>query len=84
MQSQQSCGAGKQGEQKLEGTTGRKAFSIDEFCKLHSISRALLYKEWAAGRGPRAMKVGARTLISAEAAEAWRRSTEAEAEDDAA
>lgn len=52
------------------------AFSIDEFCRAHSLSRATLYNEWAAGRGPRKMKVGQRTLISLEAATDWRHDME--------
>jgi predicted DNA-binding transcriptional regulator AlpA len=56
----------------------KDAYSIDEFCTRHGISRAKLYQEWEAGRGPRRMKVGSRTLISAEAGAAWRRNLEAE------
>lgn len=52
--------------------TGRKASSIDEFCTDHRISRAMFYKLLAEGKAPRVMKVGSRTLISIEAAAAWR------------
>jgi hypothetical protein len=52
------------------------AFSVDEFCRSHGVSRATLYNEWAAGRGPRRMKVGQRTLISLEAASDWRKEAE--------
>jgi hypothetical protein len=55
------------------------AFSVDEFCRLHRISRASLYNYWTDGVGPRVMRVGKRRLISAEAAEEWRRSREAAA-----
>ena len=34
------------------------AFSIDEFCRLHRISRAALYKYWAAGIGPTSILLG--------------------------
>lgn len=57
--------------------TGRKAFSIDEFCKLHGISRGMFYKLQASGKGPRIMNVGTRRLISDEAAADWRREHEA-------
>jgi hypothetical protein len=53
------------------------AFSIAEFCTLHRISRPYFYKIIQNGIGPRTMAVGGRTLISVEAAEAWRREREA-------
>lgn len=53
------------------------AFSVDEFCHAHRISRALFYKMLAARCGPAIIKAGKRTLISAEAASAWRRRMEA-------
>jgi hypothetical protein len=52
------------------------AFSVDEFCRRHGISRAYLYLMWRRGDGPRFMQVGARRLISKEAAADWRRSME--------
>jgi hypothetical protein len=55
------------------------ALSVDEFCVLHRISRANFYLIVKAGRGPKIMKVGARTLISREAAADWRRRMEAAA-----
>jgi predicted DNA-binding transcriptional regulator AlpA len=64
--------------------TGRKvggesalAFSIHDFCELHSISRAYFYKLVKLGLAPRVMNVGGRKLISVEAAAAWRREREA-------
>ena len=53
-------------------------FNVNTFCESHKISRSFLYKLIAEGRGPRLMKLGRRTLISAEAAEAWRARMEAE------
>jgi hypothetical protein len=53
------------------------ALSIKEFCRLHSISEPMFYKLQMQGKGPDTMKVGARRLISIEAAAAWRRSREA-------
>jgi hypothetical protein len=53
------------------------AYTIPEFCKLHNISRTVLYSEWEKGRGPARMLVGQeRVRISREAAEAWRRDRE--------
>ena len=48
------------------------AASIAEFCDAHRISRAHVYNLLKRGQGPTVMKVGKRTLISDEAATAWR------------
>lgn len=52
------------------------AFSVAQFCEGHDITKVLFYKLLKEGRGPRIMKVGTRTLISAEAAADWRREME--------
>jgi predicted site-specific integrase-resolvase len=57
------------------------AKSIDEFCEDHGISRATYYNLKKIGKGPIEMNVGARRLVSDEAAERWRREREAEAAD---
>lgn len=54
----------------------KDSYTITEFCARHGISRATLYNLWTDGTGPRRMKAGARTLISREAAEEWRRRCE--------
>jgi hypothetical protein len=54
----------------------RAMFTVVEFCHAHAISRSKLYALVAEGRGPTLSKVGRRTLISAAAAEAWRREIE--------
>jgi hypothetical protein len=64
--------------------TGRKtrsavvlaAYSIQQFCEAHNISVDLYFKLQRQGLGPKTMKVGSRTLISAESAAAWRRARE--------
>jgi predicted DNA-binding transcriptional regulator AlpA len=61
------------------GLTGRRAFSVDEFCAAHGISRAMFYKLGKERKAPRLMKVGTRTLISEEAAADWRRQMEVSA-----
>jgi len=48
------------------------AYSIETFCRAHSISRSKLYAMLRVGEGPRLMKCGTRTLISVEAARDWR------------
>ena len=55
----------------------RAAFTIQEFCEAHRISRSMLYKLFAEGIGPRLIKIGTKNLISAEAAADWRRAREA-------
>ena len=57
------------------------AFSVPDFCRLHGgMSEAFFHKLVSEKRGPKLMKVGARTMISVEAAAAWRRERECEAE----
>ncbi len=53
-------------------------YTVAGFCEQHHISRGFLYRLWNEGRGPRRTKLGRRTLISGEAAAAWRRQIEAE------
>ncbi|WP_342114578.1 hypothetical protein [Pseudoduganella sp. OTU4001] len=59
--------------------TENPVFDTDEFCEAHRISRSSLFKLWREGDGPRIMKVGRRTLISAEAAAEWRKLMESRA-----
>jgi excisionase family DNA binding protein len=59
-----------------ENLNGNLAFSIDEFCKLHSISRAKFYLMLQSGEAPQTMQVGRRRLISQEAALRWRQRME--------
>ena len=53
-----------------------QAQTVDEFCQGHRISRGTFYNLLKDGRGPAVMKVGARTLVSTEAASEWRRAME--------
>lgn len=48
------------------------AFSIEQFCKAHSISRAKFYLLLKEGNAPKIMQVGRRRLISIESAKKWR------------
>jgi hypothetical protein len=54
------------------------AFTVNEFCARHRISVQLFYKN--RNQMPRSFKIGARVLISKEAAAAWRREREQAAE----
>ena len=49
-----------------------QVYDIASFCKAYSISRSFAYLEIKAGR-LKPFKAGRKTLISREAAEAWRR-----------
>ena len=53
-------------------------FDVDSFCEAHKISRAFFYRLVKEGRGPTITKLGARTLVSIEAAAEWRARMEAE------
>ena len=59
------------------GIAGRKAYSIDEFCEAHGISRATYYNLKKVGKAPREMRVLTRKIISEESAAEWRRCMEA-------
>jgi hypothetical protein len=52
--------------------TGRKAFTIDEFCERHGISRAFFYKLKNQGKAPRVTEIDAKRLIMEESETAWR------------
>jgi hypothetical protein len=55
------------------------AYSIADFCRQHGgMSEAFFHKLISDGDGPRLMRVGGRTMVSVEAAAAWRRAHEAE------
>jgi hypothetical protein len=53
------------------------AFSVTEFCRRNRISVQLFYKLKPQGLMPPTFRLGARVLISREAAAAWRREREA-------
>jgi hypothetical protein len=59
------------------GTPGPDAYNIEDFCRSHGISRRTFYSLIQSGKAPRLMRVGARVLISREAAADWRRDMEA-------
>ena len=56
------------------------SFTVDEWCKRRKVCRATFYNLQKARKGPKIMKVGSRTLVSAEADDEWRREREAEQE----
>jgi hypothetical protein len=53
------------------------AYTIDEFCRRHMISRPTYNRLRASGRGPREIKLDQKVLITKEAAADWRREREA-------
>jgi hypothetical protein len=57
---------------KGPSVSGPLAFSVAEFCRSHDISIGHFYALLKRGEGPRIMKAGLRTLISAEEAARWR------------
>lgn len=58
----------------------RVANDVDSICRERSIFVATFYNLRKRGDGPAIMKVGRRTLISAEAAAEWRRRMEVSAD----
>ncbi|KJC44818.1 hypothetical protein UP09_14300 [Bradyrhizobium sp. LTSP885] len=52
---------------------GDLAFSIEEFCRRHSLSRGTYYNLREAGKGPCEAHVLGRVLITKEAAKEWRK-----------
>lgn len=56
----------------------KPTYTVPQFCDAHNVSRTHLYALWKEDKGPRLMKVGRRTLISAEAAADWRKRMEDE------
>ena len=54
----------------------KKVMTVSEFCETYCVGRNLFYKLLSVGMGPQIMKIGRRTLISVEAADAWGREME--------
>ncbi|ART54831.1 hypothetical protein CBP36_11960 [Acidovorax carolinensis] len=52
-------------------TLSKLAYTVPQFCDGFNVSRTHFYGLLKEGRGPRLMKVGRRTLISAQAAADW-------------
>jgi hypothetical protein len=52
-------------------------YSIASFCEAHHLSESMFFKLRREGLTPIEIKVGRRTLISMEAAAAWRKAREA-------
>ncbi len=55
----------------------KDVYNIIEFCQRHGLSRSSFYNLEKIGQAPRCMRVGARIMISKEAAADWRREREA-------
>jgi hypothetical protein len=67
-------------QERVPPGTEIAAYTIPTFCAAHGgMSEAFFWKLVTAKGGPQLMKVGARTMVSAEAAAAWRREREAAA-----
>jgi hypothetical protein len=54
-----------------------QTYTLDEFCEAERISRAMLYKLWRQGQGPRFYFLGNRRRITSAAREEWQRENEA-------
>jgi len=54
----------------------RRSYSVAEFCVSYGMSRATFYRLLQSGQGPAVYHIGKRTMISAAAADEWRRRME--------
>jgi hypothetical protein len=59
-------------DSKKERPRGDLAYSIEEFCRRHNISRSTYSTLRDKGCGPREARVLSRVLITRESAEEWR------------
>jgi excisionase family DNA binding protein len=57
-------------ENSANSPPARRGFTIDEFCRRYPVGRTKVYGELSSGR-LRARKIGRRTIITADDAEAW-------------
>lgn len=57
-------------------TENNQTLSISTFCEIYGISHSMFYRLQRQNKGPRIMKVGRRTLITAEAAQEWQQQME--------
>ncbi|QBQ97859.1 helix-turn-helix domain-containing protein [Paraburkholderia pallida] len=64
------------GEVQVQHAPSGGAMTVNEFCKLMHISRAMLTKLRQRGEGPEIMFVGRKVLITHRAAEQWARELE--------
>ena len=55
-----------------------QSYTVEESCEAERITRGMIYKVWAQGKGPRYYMVGNRRRISPEAHKEWRAAREAE------
>jgi len=53
-----------------------KSYTVEEFCEMHRISKALFYKLRREGNGPKVLKIGTRTIITSEYNAEWVRRME--------
>ena len=54
-----------------------QSYTVNEFCEAERISRAMIYKAWADGWGPRYYLVGTVRRISHQARLEWQQAREA-------
>ena len=57
---------------------GQLAYTIPQFCNAHQISVGLYFKLKAQGRAPRLMKLGRRSLITAQEIARWQAERQSE------
>jgi hypothetical protein len=55
------------------------SMTVTEWCSHRRVSRAMAYKLWAQGKGPKFYNIGSRRYVSAEADAQWLREVESAA-----
>jgi hypothetical protein len=63
----------------LQPSTVVQSYTVDEFAEAERISRAMVYKLWGDGKGPRYYMVGNVRRITHQARLEWQQQREAEA-----
>lgn len=54
-----------------EAVFGKENYTVNEFCMMHGIGRTFFYDMLKRGRGPAIIKLGRKTLVPRDSAEAW-------------
>jgi len=57
---------------KIKEVIEREAYTIEEFCRSHAISRGTFFNMRATGTGPREKRAMGRVLITKDSAREWR------------
>ena len=54
-----------------ENRPPKLAYTVNEFCEASGLGRALLYRLWKEGKGPKRRRAGSKVLVDHEDGKAW-------------